>query len=415
MSWHVRHVAPDQSFTDIGQTDDAQVHLILGAAEAEPDRIMKPHPKKDDEFFILRADGILEHYSQTPFDFEPQPHQGVADEPLGVSGQVWIPGVERLGSGSIGYAMDTPENPPRTVWHTVEAPSGSRWFDSMASYLISVHYEPQVLYDPVSDRLGQFGPLNQSSRALKNEASGRHTNREGLVCIQVEVCGYASKPFTDGWNPDQKPNFQKLCNAMRSWGVPDSWPAGPPSPYPNGSKPRNSTTWRTRGGHYGHCDVPGNDHGDPGAIDTSKVPWRGSSVTPGGDTGTYTVKRGDTLSSIARAYGTTWQELAKLNGMSNPNSLTIGQVIKVPVLFQPFPGEDWFHSGPTSPIITAMGKRLVEEGCGQYNEKGPGPIWMDSDQASYAAWQRKLGYTGSDADGWPGQTSWDKLKVPKVQ
>ena len=45
---------------------------------------------------------------------------------------------------------------------------------------------------------------------------------------------------------------------------------------------------------------------------------------------TYTVKKGDTLSSIAKKYGTTWQTLAKENNLSNPNYLKVGQKIKIP-------------------------------------------------------------------------------------
>jgi LysM repeat protein len=44
----------------------------------------------------------------------------------------------------------------------------------------------------------------------------------------------------------------------------------------------------------------------------------------------YVVKRGDTLSSIAAKYGTTYQELAKYNGISNPNVIKVGQQIKIP-------------------------------------------------------------------------------------
>lgn len=43
----------------------------------------------------------------------------------------------------------------------------------------------------------------------------------------------------------------------------------------------------------------------------------------------YTVKSGDTLSGIAAAYGTTWQHLAELNGLSNPNIIYPGQVLAV--------------------------------------------------------------------------------------
>ncbi|MFJ9413028.1 peptidoglycan-binding protein [Streptomyces sp. NPDC101227] len=79
--------------------------------------------------------------------------------------------------------------------------------------------------------------------------------------------------------------------------------------------------------------------------------------------------------------------------------------------YVPFPGASFFREGRNSPVVTALGKRLVAERCGRY-EIGPGPIWSDADQASYAAWQRKLGFSGSDADGTPGKTSWDKLQVP---
>ncbi|MFF2566689.1 peptidoglycan-binding protein [Streptomyces sp. NPDC058084] len=78
----------------------------------------------------------------------------------------------------------------------------------------------------------------------------------------------------------------------------------------------------------------------------------------------------------------------------------------------PFPGADFFRTGRRSALITAMGKRLVAEGCGRYT-KGPGPRWTEADRRSYAAWQRKLGYSGDDADGTPGPTSWAKLRVPK--
>ncbi|CAM5529700.1 N-acetylmuramoyl-L-alanine amidase domain-containing protein OS=Streptomyces antimycoticus OX=68175 GN=SANT12839_011920 PE=4 SV=1 [Streptomyces antimycoticus] len=90
-----------------------------------------------------------------------------------------------------------------------------------------------------------------------------------------------------------------------------------------------------------------------------------------------------------------------------------GPASKPPATYEPFPGADFFRSGRVSKIITAMGKRLVAEGCGRY-EEGPSPDWTEADRKSYAAWQRELGYSGDDADGIPGKTSWDKLRVPNV-
>lgn len=50
---------------------------------------------------------------------------------------------------------------------------------------------------------------------------------------------------------------------------------------------------------------------------------------PKEETITYTVQKGDTLSKIASKYGTTYQELAKLNNIANPNLIYAGQVLKI--------------------------------------------------------------------------------------
>ena len=53
------------------------------------------------------------------------------------------------------------------------------------------------------------------------------------------------------------------------------------------------------------------------------------SGTQGGPT-THIVQRGETLNSIARRYGTTWQALADANGLVNPNQIYVGQKLKIP-------------------------------------------------------------------------------------
>lgn len=45
---------------------------------------------------------------------------------------------------------------------------------------------------------------------------------------------------------------------------------------------------------------------------------------------TYTVKAGDTLSTIAIKFGTTVGAIAQLNGISNPNLIQVGQVLQIP-------------------------------------------------------------------------------------
>ncbi len=58
-------------------------------------------------------------------------------------------------------------------------------------------------------------------------------------------------------------------------------------------------------------------------------------VIPGGQGGVqetvpYLVQAGDTLTSVARRYHTTWQALARINRMLSPSTLYVGQVIQVP-------------------------------------------------------------------------------------
>jgi LysM repeat protein len=45
---------------------------------------------------------------------------------------------------------------------------------------------------------------------------------------------------------------------------------------------------------------------------------------------TYYVAAGDTLKIIAARYGTTWDVLARMNGLYNPNVIYVGQPLQVP-------------------------------------------------------------------------------------
>ena len=57
--------------------------------------------------------------------------------------------------------------------------------------------------------------------------------------------------------------------------------------------------------------------------------------TPSSSDYEYIVKSGDTLSSIARRYNTTYQELARYNNIANPNLIYVNQVIKIPNVKKP--------------------------------------------------------------------------------
>ncbi|MGW1814156.1 peptidoglycan-binding protein [Streptomyces sp. NPDC002125] len=479
-SFHVAvdHIDPDTSeptTTYYGTCDQAHADEVRAiAALDDSERHVLEHPRLAGVFMVLRDDGDLDVY--VPKDaaeyrvFEPDADakEGVLENlPRGAAGPAYISGATKMGGQAIGGAMDTPGNPPRVTWHTTESPAGGSYLTSISAYLIRVGAEPQVVYDPVTDGLVQLGPLTKSGRALRNDGS-RRTNREGKVNIQVEVLGRARSPWTKNFDPAKKPNYRKLIAAMRAHGVPDTWPAGKPAATAAAATNRNRTTWQSKGGHYGHSQVPGNDHWDPGAIDISIVPGKasggsdsgGGSSTPetpvkptGKDAfpgaskfgsganneyvtrlGQMLVKRGGkrfysvgpgpkwgnadkaATKAFQKAQGwsgsdadgipgaTTWEYLVKGTGKDIPAAVTSQPL-------EPFPGASFFHGGRHSSVITAMGRRLVAEGCGKY-KSGPGPNWTNADRASYKAWQQKLGYTGSDANGIPGATSWAKLRVP---
>ena len=43
----------------------------------------------------------------------------------------------------------------------------------------------------------------------------------------------------------------------------------------------------------------------------------------------YIVKKGDSLSKIAKKFNTNWQRLAKINRLKNPNLIKAGQKLRV--------------------------------------------------------------------------------------
>jgi LysM repeat protein len=133
----------------------------------------------------------------------------------------------------------------------------------------------------------------------------------------------------------------------------------------------------------------------------------------------YVVREGDTLSAIAARFHVTLAQIKKWNPqIPNLNVIHPGQRIRVAPPgeepdgeFEPFPGKDFFQPSVSSPIIEAMGHRLIEEGCSAYSD-GPDSRWSEADRKSYAKFQRKLGFSGADADGTPGPQSWERLRVP---
>ncbi|WP_262058509.1 peptidoglycan-binding protein [Streptomyces sp. STR69] len=283
--------------------------------------------------------------------------------------ELWMPGATRL---DIGDHAATDGGPAKAIPHITWDENGTAArplplvpYETLVAYFGKNAFgrtvAPHILWDPFTGRYTQFVPATSRSKSLADKAGGTRTNRAGSVVLQIEAlffpyCEVGGKVYAKLKDTPCK-GWAELHAWVKSWGVADAWPNGRPE-----NCIRNEKTWETKSGWYPHKAVPENDHSDP-------LSWPEFPTAPA----------------------------------QPPTKPT----------YEPFPGEAWFKKAPRSAIVTAMGKRLVAEGCSAYTD-GPGPQWTAADKASYAKWQRKLGYTGTAADGWPGATSWAALKVPNV-
>jgi N-acetylmuramoyl-L-alanine amidase len=80
-----------------------------------------------------------------------------------------------------------------------------------------------------------------------------------------------------------------------------------------------------------------------------------------------------------------------------------------------FPGKDAFKIGQSHPAVTVLGQRLVAHGFGSYYKVGPGPTFSEVDKEACAAFQKAQGWTGDDADGYPGPTTWERLMAEPMK
>jgi lipoprotein NlpD len=79
-----------------------------------------------------------------------------------------------------------------------------------------------------------------------------------------------------------------------------------------------------------HRPAPVVDRSPAGANGTASAtaaPWHGAENA--GKPGYYTVKRGDTLIRIGLENGQSWRDIQNWNGLTNPNVIEVGQVLRV--------------------------------------------------------------------------------------
>lgn len=177
---------------------------------------------------------------------------------LRIRDALWVPADRNVGDFvTIGR---------RGIWHTTE---GSSIAGAESAYRSHGGW-PHATWDPRSGEIHQHIDADESAASVMNQAGGVETNRYGA--LQIEVVAQAAHPFTD---LDELEGLDRIMEWLRANGVPDRWPAGAPLAYPESygfnNPQRDAQLWVSTPGHYGHSQVPENDHGDPGAIDIDKI------------------------------------------------------------------------------------------------------------------------------------------------
>ncbi|MBT2381971.1 peptidoglycan-binding domain-containing protein [Streptomyces sp. ISL-111] len=74
-----------------------------------------------------------------------------------------------------------------------------------------------------------------------------------------------------------------------------------------------------------------------------------------------------------------------------------------------FPDRAQFGPGKRNHHVTRLGEALVAKGYRRFYKVGPGPAWSNADRNAVRAFQRAQGWTGADADGYPGPETWRRL------
>lgn len=352
--------------------------------------------------------------------------------------KLWIPGAKILAAHKDGNLYG---GPAKVVWHTTENDPTKTSALNVARYLNSVGSQVHVVWNPTTGEIVQMIPANRAGRGLRNLSGGVQTNGAGSVVFQIEVVGKAKEPFTDG----PLKGLSTIVAFLDQLGIPDAWPAGDLKPYPASYGGTRSTSAWAKGGHFGHSQVPENDHGDPGDIDQSKTIGDSKPLPPASAIPPVLTKpvvlilnvgsRGPAVVRVQKIVGATadgvygpntkakvaaWQKAKGLDadGIWGPaseaaykKSPTLPAAPKPATRTTPFrlpsghfygvnDGTKWSHSGAQAADKTAV--KRIQKFVGVAQDGVIGPI--TASKIKY--WQKRHGLT---ADGKVGPATWKKF------
>lgn len=240
---------------------------------------------------------------------------------------------------------------------------------------------PHFSCNPGTGRIRQHIPMSRSGRALRAPVRGQSPNINAGRNIQIEIAGWAKDThrYSDAWYRQLAAWVEWICNDQ---GIPKQFPFdfGGVEGYGTGGRYRVSwSRFRDTSGLVGHSNVPYNSHWDPGNLNQARLlSFMGGKPPPPPPppSKTYTVRRGDTLSGIARKTGCSVAELTRLNGLKDPNEIRAGQVLRLCDSGKPPPppppppgtltGTVWpdftTHGRKDSDTVRTIQKRLIQLG-----------------------------------------------------
>jgi hypothetical protein len=177
--------------------------------------------------------------------------------------------VEKLPCPGTDQRVDT-SAPAAGVLHTTE---GS--FESSLA-VFRAHYAPHFLVGKDKSgkvRIVQLLPLGEMAAALEHPAGYPESNR--VARAQIELVGYSKQ---ESWYPEPD-----VADALASLIASLQVHAGIPlsRPFPDGMpreilasrsfSRRSAGKWGKVAGWYGHVEIPGNSHWDPGNLEWTKL------------------------------------------------------------------------------------------------------------------------------------------------
>jgi hypothetical protein len=279
---------------------------------------------------------------------------------------LWMPGAARHAVGNTG-AMNG--GPARAVWHITSNEHDWTFKNELGWFTGGgADVAPHLLYDPFTGEIAQMFPADSRSLSLQNDGAVK-TNRTGRYCIQIETVFTANetvngKRYATVRDTPCK-NLDGIMAWLRSLGIPDVWPGGAPTGFVRDTV--SADMWQNAGGHYGHHQVRGNSHVDPGPMPDL---FAHAPVTPPKPVPKPSV-------SLAHVVYAAKHDPAAAQG----------------------------HTSHKAEVLIVE-KALKAEGLlsSQYVDGSFGTLTV----TAYARWQRSPaggGYSGSAADGIPGKTS----------